>query len=68
MGKLLTIKTDMVWPWGVPFRVRDEFNGKHRGEWFYRDDLYGRIRGPFRNQSQAQLALDVERAHGPDAA
>lgn len=67
MGKLLTIKPDIQWPWGQPFHVHDGFNGKNRGEWYYRDDLYGIVRGPFKSRHYAQLALDFERTNGPDA-
>ena len=62
MGKLLKIKTNMVWPWGVVFRIPDTFNGPKRGEWFYRHDHTGEVRGPFKHQSQAQLSLDLERS------
>lgn len=67
MGKLLKMRPKMVWPWGSVFRVQDDQN-PDRGEWYFRDDWYGDIHGPYRHHSQAQLALDLMRSNPPSRA
>jgi hypothetical protein len=65
MGNILHIKTDMQWPWGVPFRIPDQFNGHQRGEWYFREPLRGDCTGPFMNIDEAthELGLAIANAN-----
>jgi hypothetical protein len=63
VDNIYTINPKLHFPWGTPFKINDPENAA-RGNWWFREPAYGRIRGPFKNQSQAQLALDMERT-GP---
>lgn len=62
MGTLLPMKTNMVWPWGVVFEVKDEYNGHQRGTYYFREPINGDVIGPFRLFEDAQHALHLANA------
>lgn len=57
MGELLRINPPLSFPIGEVFRVPDTFNGKERGEFYFRSPFTHNLHGPFHDRLAARTAL-----------
>lgn len=55
MGVVCAIKPKLRFPLHLPFEITDQFNGPHRGTWWFRDGL-GHLHGPYWTYTQAYEA------------
>ena len=60
MGVLLKIEPELHFGFGPPFEIEDQFNGPHRGTWWFRSKMDGELHGPFENRRIAAFYQDYE--------
>jgi hypothetical protein len=57
MGELLQIRPALHFKRGVVFEVPDMYNGHQRGTFYFRDDSYGALHGPYLTLDEAEHEL-----------
>jgi hypothetical protein len=62
MGTLLQIRPTLRFKRGEVFEVPDEYNGHQRGTFYFRDESYGALHGPFLTFDEAEYELHLTTA------